>query len=112
MVLNTAKRILREGGIFILGFVGRRVINANAILPQLYSHANKIGFTQFDLNYEVKNSPFGANFGFNLIIGWNVPANSTADDRGNLLKPKQDDDDDDEEFLNMFNDPNGITDDE
>lgn len=123
LILYTVRKVLLQGGHFVLGFVGRRILNASSILPMLYKQAEDMGFKQIPLTYRVNNTSVTANFGFSIIVAWKVPSieevplvsskNIKKNEEGNLIVVfidsffKKD-----EEFLKMFDDPTGITDDE
>jgi len=108
LVLNTVRKLLVTGGEFLLGFVGRRVLNASAVLPQLYSMAEKFGFVQIPLQYNLShNSAIAANFKFSTFIAWKVPPYST------IITPQETKtkiSDEDEEFLKLLQDPTVLTD--
>jgi hypothetical protein len=114
------KKVLKDGGEFILCFVGRRILNASSILPMIYKYAQDIGFQQIPLSYQINSSATTANFRFSIIIAWKVPVSHEAPTQPKNTISKQQGSHfliathflvDDEEFLRMFEDPKAITDD-
>jgi hypothetical protein len=63
------KKLLKNGGLFVLAFTAR----LREVLLQLHSGANKLSFKSLPVNYTFKNTPLAANFGFKLMLVWEVP---------------------------------------
>lgn len=68
-ILLTVNNLLKKrGGIFILAFT----VRLREILQQIHIITNRLGFKLIPANYNLKNSPLAANFGFKMILKWEV----------------------------------------
>lgn len=111
LVLHTVCSLLPNGGQFLLGFVGRRILNASSVLPLIYKLADTLGFTQIPLQYSLNTkSSMAANFKHSTFIAWKVPPLSQIPTVEVPAKSPSGGEDDD--FIKMFNDPSGLTDNE
>jgi predicted nicotinamide N-methyase len=110
LVLHTVRKLLVNGGEFILGFVGRRILNASSVLPFIYKQADTLGFTQIPLQYSLNTkSSMVANFKHTTFIAWRVPSLAQVPIIEAVTTQSRGEDDD---FIKMFNDPTGLTDNE
>jgi hypothetical protein len=65
------KHLLKgRGGLFVLAFT----VRLREILQQIHSITSRLGFKLLPINYNLKNSPLAANFGFKMILVWEVPS--------------------------------------